>query len=164
MAAGDNNAKVRIGPISLFTLLVALCLAVLAVLALTTANASYTMSNRQATSKVSEYACESAAQTFLAEADAALASSNATDASKRAAAVQDNLASIIDASAAAASQNVTVQADVSGPNIHAQFTCDDGRTLHITLEVQDDGSYVITNWMVSAVNYSATEENLWTGM
>ena len=54
------------GPISLFALVVALCLAVMAVLAVTTARANAALAERQAAFTASDYANEAAAQELLA--------------------------------------------------------------------------------------------------
>ena len=54
------------GPISLFALVVALCLAVMAVLAVTTARASGSLAERQAAFTADDYANEAVAQELLA--------------------------------------------------------------------------------------------------
>lgn len=81
--ASDNATRadhVRIGPMSLFTLIVVICMAVLAVLTLSTANATYVMTNRQATATTELYLDEAAAQEFVAGISDVLASAR-TDAS-----------------------------------------------------------------------------------
>lgn len=67
------HGSVRIGPISLFTLIIILCLAVLAVLSVTTARAELSITERQAATTTETYQLETAAQQFVAEVDAALA-------------------------------------------------------------------------------------------
>lgn len=67
------HGSVRIGPISLFTLIIILCLAVLAVLSLTTARAELSITERQAQTTTETYALETAGQEFVAAVDAALA-------------------------------------------------------------------------------------------
>lgn len=67
------HGSVRIGPISLFTLIIILCLAVLAVLSLTTARAELSVTERQAQTTTETYALETAGQEFVAAVDAALA-------------------------------------------------------------------------------------------
>lgn len=67
------HGSVRIGPISLFTLIIILCLAVLAVLSLTTARAELSITERQAQTTTETYALETAGQEFVASVDAALA-------------------------------------------------------------------------------------------
>lgn len=54
------HGSVRIGPISLFTLIIILCLAVLAVLSLTTARAELSITERQAQTTTETYALETA--------------------------------------------------------------------------------------------------------
>ena len=69
--------RVRIGSVSLFALVVIIGLAVLAVLAFSTANASLTMSQRQATATSELYLAETAAQEFVAGVDGVLAGARA---------------------------------------------------------------------------------------
>lgn len=71
------HGSVRIGPISLFTLIIILCLAVLSVLSLTTARAELSVTERQAATTTETYQLETAAQTFVAEVDGALSSGEA---------------------------------------------------------------------------------------
>ena len=63
----------RIGPISLFALVIILCLAVMAVLSVTTAQATYAAAERQASFTTDTYANERAGQELVADVDAALA-------------------------------------------------------------------------------------------
>lgn len=67
------HGSVRIGPISLFALIIILCLAVLAVLSVTTARAELSTTERQAATTMETYQLESVAQQFVAEVDAVLA-------------------------------------------------------------------------------------------
>ena len=68
-----GRGSVRIGPISLFALVIILCLAVMAVLSVTTAQATYAAAERQASFTADTYANERAGQEFAADIDAALA-------------------------------------------------------------------------------------------
>lgn len=70
MAKGQGS--VRMGPISLFTLVIVLCLAVMAVLTVTTAEASRALMNRQAAATAEIYIDEVAAQAFVASLDSSL--------------------------------------------------------------------------------------------
>ncbi|MEI3376462.1 MAG: hypothetical protein V8R08_01235 [Coriobacteriales bacterium] len=87
----ESQSSVRIGPISLFALIAVICLATLAVLSITTANASYRLTTLQADSMAQQYQAEIAAQNFLARIDAryADATSAATRAAQRAAAEKE---------------------------------------------------------------------------
>ena len=58
----STNGSVRIGPISLFTLVIILCLAVMAVLSATTAQATYSAAENQ----VDEAICERCVSEALA--------------------------------------------------------------------------------------------------
>ena len=71
-----SRGSVRMGPISLFALIIILCLAVMAVLAVTTAQASYTLTQRQAAAAEEAYAVETAGQSFLGGLDAELAAAH----------------------------------------------------------------------------------------
>ncbi len=67
MGAMTKKAEgLRVGPITLVTLIAALLLAVLATLCATTANAQVTMANRQATSLTEAYAIDSCGQRMVA--------------------------------------------------------------------------------------------------
>lgn len=65
--------RVRMGSISLFALVIIICMAVLAVLSLSTANASLVMSQRQAVATSELYLAERSAQEFVAGIDGVLA-------------------------------------------------------------------------------------------
>lgn len=67
------HGSVRIGPISLFTLIIILCLAVLAVLSITTARAELSITERQAATTTETYQLEVQGQEFVAAVDGALA-------------------------------------------------------------------------------------------
>ena len=66
------HGSVRIGPISLFTLIIVLCLAVLTVLFRTTSLAELSTTERQAATTTETYQLESVGQQFVADVDAAL--------------------------------------------------------------------------------------------
>ena len=72
------HGSVRIGPISLFTLIIILCLAVLAVLSITTARAELSITERQAATTTETYQLEVQGQEFVAAVDGALASGGET--------------------------------------------------------------------------------------
>lgn len=67
------HGSVRIGPISLFALIIVLCLAVLTVLSVTTSLAELSTTERQAATTTETYQLESVGQRFVADIDAALA-------------------------------------------------------------------------------------------
>lgn len=212
------HGSVRIGPISLFTLIIILCLAVLSVLSLTTARAELSVTERQAATTTETYQLESAAQIFVAEVNAALSAdaqgneglltevleaygvaevAPAADAASDAAAAAStaDTASAAEASEAipdetpagetiaddslsgAAEGEVTVEviecsADdaiavsgtFDGTLLSATFSMDSGRTLAITLRLNDDATYTIEQWKTTTQWIDdGTGENLWLG-
>ena len=147
--ASVQPQRVRIGTISVFALVVIICLAVLAVLAFSTANASLTLSQRQATAMEELYLDERAAQEFVAGVDALLAKDADAQANVRAA--KGALDGLCADARAATDGRVTVSADAADNQITADFSCDNGRTLSIVLVVRDNGTYRIDKWKMSAV-------------
>lgn len=83
------RGSVRMGPISLFALIIILCLAVLAVLSLSTAMAELSTTERQAQTTSETYQLESVGQQFLAEVDDALGHARVTDNHARSALADD---------------------------------------------------------------------------
>ena len=158
--------NVRIGPITLFTLVVVLCLAVLAVLAASTANAAHTMADRRATATTELYLDERAAQEFLAGMDEQLAIVRASGANGTSGAqlVGTTLGAICDSAQAAAGDAVEVSASASGQTVHAEFACENGRVLNISVTILDDATYRIDRWRMTAVqNEEPAMGGLWTG-
>ena len=64
-----RNRNVGIGPVSLFALIIIVCMATLAMLTVSTAHSSLVLSQRQAEATQELYLSETAAQTFLADLD-----------------------------------------------------------------------------------------------
>lgn len=149
----DDDARktgtVRLGPISLFTLIAVLCLATLAVLSVTTANASFKLATLQGESMEQQYQAEEAAQHFLAQVCA-----QGAEAASGAAA---NAEAFVDGA-------VTVSASVNGSVVSAQFACPNGRVLDTQVDVGSGGAYTIIKWNMTAKVNSAETETLWSGM
>ena len=139
-----HEERVRIGPISVFTLIAVICLAVLAVLAFSTANAAYTMSQRQATSVSGLYLNETAAQEFVAGIDEALAGEGGDG-------VERALPALCQAAQKATDGRVTASASMEGNVVSAQFVNDNGRVLTIEVTIRDNDTYRIDKWKVTAV-------------
>ncbi|MBE6471157.1 MAG: S4A5 electrogenic sodium bicarbonate cotransporter 4 [Coriobacteriaceae bacterium] len=158
--------NVRIGPISLFTLIIVLCMAVLAVLAFSTAHASLVMAERQATATTELYLDEVAAQEFVAGIDAELSAVRASKGSGTAGvkAVSDALVKLRDAAQDAVAGQVEVAAGISDSTVTARFECQNGRTLYVAITILSDATYRIDTWKMSAVqNEAQPEGSLWTG-
>ena len=71
-----RQGSVRIGPVSILVLIIILCLAVMAVLTLVTAEAEESITVRQEESTTAFYANEAEAQEYLARLDGLLARAN----------------------------------------------------------------------------------------
>ncbi len=160
------TGSVRMGPISIFTLVIVICLAVMATLALTTARADAALAERQASFTSDDYANERLGQAFLAEADAVLASARATglgpaEAAAALAGELDNLAAR--AANAAAADGHTLQAQANGSAISVRIDAPSGRTLAIGLAVTDDSELSISYWKPSTTWTEDTSDTLWMG-
>lgn len=158
--------NVRIGPISLFTLIIVLCMAVLAVLSFSTAHASMVMAERQATATTELYLDEVAAQDFVAGLDGQLAAVRASGGNGAAGAkrVSDALIDLRDAAQAATAGQVEVTAGIADTDVTARFECQNGRTLYLAITILPDATYRIDTWKMSAVqNEAQPEGSLWTG-
>lgn len=133
-----SNSTVRIGPISLFTLVVILCLAVMAVLSTTTAQATYSAAEKQASFAADTYANERAAQEFVADVDAALAPVRAAG---------GGLAEAL----AAVERGLPADAQLDGRRVSAIFSTESGRKLDIELEIQADATYQVIAWKATTL-------------
>ena len=154
-----QNAPVRMGMLNILMQVIALCLAVLAVLALSTARAGAALSERQAANVRETYAVEAAGQAFVAEVDAHVAAlrEGGIPADRFLAALERSSASRDDAGitrdvralspaeldealgrpVADAGTLGALEATFTGPTGHA-FTC--------VLAVEDDGTCTTLQW------------------
>jgi len=143
-----RDREMRIGPISLFALIVIICMATLSVLTIATAHSSLVLSQRQAAATQELYLSETAGQTFIAVFDEIL-ETQATDGKV----TDEQLAILCESAQDVTGGAVEVTAHVEGSNVYAEFACEGGRTLKITLAIQPDGSYRIERWkMTNVVN------------
>ena len=173
-----EKGSVRIGPVSVFALVVILGLAVLAVLSAATAHASYTEAQAQANFTRSAYVNDAAAAQALADIDAALAdAASAREATTLdaewgdAAATSSTSAPDLNAAMAAISavlpqgqvaDGCTAESSVDGASVHMTFSTEDGRTLDVELTVRDDLTYSLERWAVTtAWNQEPEETKLW---
>lgn len=152
---GKRDGSVRMGPISVFSLVVILCLAVMAVLAVTTAQAAYTASEKQARFTTDTYLNEQAAQNFVAEVDGALShvrSGNGSGNLKSAMAAVGDVAKSYD------------DATLTKNQVKANFITENGRTLSVVLTIHNDATYEISQWR-AATQWNETDsgEVLWSG-
>ena len=162
----NSGERVRIGPITVLTLVTVICLSVLAVLAISTAHATEVLTQRQADATAQLYQCEIAAQTFVAEVDERLAPVRNGNGGKKAGAqaVDKAIDDICAAAAEAGNGAVEVEAEVVDNAIEATLTCENGRSIIIQLALDDDAGYQIEKWKMTAVqNEEQPMGDLWTG-
>lgn len=172
--ARRRKGSVRMGPISIFSLVIALCLAVMATLSVSTAKATYAATERQAESTASVYASEVAAQQFMAEVDAQLQAAGTGNRAEALSVLQENVNALAEAGA---SGNVTVNVQVAGEDasdsvptladradVKATFGASDGRTLNVALALTDSGTYQVLQWKTTT-NWTETDSagtKLWS--
>ena len=176
------HGSVRIGPISLFTLIIVLCLAVLTVLSVTTSQAELSTTERQAATTTETYQLEAVGQQFVADVDAALAEggdalskvlvdygiqvqSSSTGGSEELVTGEPVGGDLGRPSATEAADGspVTFSGTRDGELISATFSMESGRTLAIVLRIQND-TYTIEQWKVTTEwTDDGTGENLWLG-
>lgn len=155
----NENEGVRIGPISLVTLIAVLLLAVLAMLCVTTANATQSMAQRQANGVTETYAADSVGQTLAAQVNDAVAGTKST-----AAAANAVNAKLSDIKAAATAQHSDVSLDVKVADEAVTFTAalESGKALAGTITLGSDGTASISSWKLSTTQ-QVDEESLWSG-
>ncbi|MBR2790585.1 MAG: hypothetical protein IKD70_08270 [Eggerthellaceae bacterium] len=136
----------HIGIAAIFALVVILCMAVLATLAISTAHSSLVLSERQAAAVQEVYRAETAAQTFLSEVDGVLTAAGPG-------AVESYLPAIC-GTAQASTSGVAVFASMGtsngSPAVLAQFETEGGRVLKVTLAIIGN-TYRIDAWRMTAV-------------
>lgn len=157
-SSNPASENVRMGPLALFTLTSVICLAVLAVLAVSTANATMALAQRRADATTQLYLDEAAAQAFLASLDTGKKGTFTRAAVK--AAKQAALESV-----SAEDTELTITTSLkSRRTLTASFSCGDGRQLDITLYKKKDGSISVRRWrMMAVVNDEPTIGNLFGG-
>ena len=137
----QSNEGIRIGPISLLTLVSVLLLAVLAMLCATTSNAALAMSKRQAATSTSSYSIESCGQVLLAALDDA-AHANGTDAASAVSGIGAQLDAIEqDVKANADTTDLDIDTSVDGTSVLFTIRARNGRKLDARITFADDLSY-----------------------
>lgn len=138
----SHDGNVNIGAISIFALIVILCMAVLSVLAVSTAHSSLVLSQRQAASTEELYKNETAAQVFVAGLDE-LAQGGGVD--------QPGLTALCNEAEEAAGGDVEATATLAGDTVRAEFACEGGRTLKIEVAATAGEPIRIDSWRMTAV-------------
>lgn len=157
-------SNIRIGPISVITLISILILAALAMLCFTTTRANYTMANRQADSTNQTYMLDACAQTFLSSIDSELNyASSAQEAAQVIESKSTSLCTYAVNSAKKAGVNVSdveMTASTEGTTVALTVESSNGRILRASVELYDDKSYSITEWKTTTA-WKTEEEPLW---
>lgn len=162
-----NQGSVRMGPTSLFALVIILCMVTLSVLCVATAQASYKMSERQAQATTAAYDNERAAQVWMAAIGEGAGLAEADRQAMREAASVSVDSELLTAAQAIESANAgdLLQASSFVSGAKAQFQTDSGRVLDVVLGVRPDGSLQVLRWSMTAVlAEEPVQENLWSGM
>lgn len=142
MAKGHRiNESVRMGPISIFTLVVILCVAVMAVLCFTTAHASLTVAQRQATFATDNYANETSGQEFVAAVDEVLYSVQSAGDS---ADLRQEAMLALKKKGDDLAPSATVE--FGSDTVSADFLLSSSRRLYVELTIEKDGTYRVTQW------------------
>lgn len=163
MANERRLSTVRMGPISVFALVIILCLAVLGVLSASTATAGSSLAQRQASFAADDYRNEVAGQQLYAAADDALAPVRAAggDAAAATAALEAALPDIT--AAAQEGADSSVESDVEGSILSAHIQSSSGRCLDIQLEVQPDATLAVTAWKATTLWVEDNTDVIWQG-
>ena len=152
----QKTEGVRIGPVSLATLISILLLAVLAMLCVTTSNAAQAMAERQANSATETYALDSCGQHMLASISAEFKSSGSMDS------VASKLSSIADKAKDASSlEKANIATSKTKNGVTFVITTETGKTLNAKVS-QSNGSLSVDQWKLSTTQQES-EETLWSG-
>ena len=131
--ANIESGSIRIGPISILSTVIIICLACLATLSITTSLVSQKSANNQADHTASVYANEMAAQSFLADVDDTLAEVKNSGGSYK-----------------TAMQRLKNEAPegctVTNNELRVAFVNQDTQKLNVTLRINEDFTYTIVQW------------------
>lgn len=146
----------RVGPITLVTLIAALLLAVLAVLCATTANAQATMANRQATSLTEAYAIDSCGQRMVAGIEESLSQGDVVAALTTAKldAITNN------AKAADGASDLNIESEYDGSTVSFTISAPSGKTLCAKV-TRENASVSIEEWKLTTAQETPQDE-LWS--
>ncbi len=157
------HGSVRMGPISLFVLVITLCLAVLAVLAVTTAQAQAALAQQQAVMVEDTYRNEAEAQRFVADLDGLLLSCReaGTSFSEALADVEDYLTRFNDQYG---NEGGGAEATLEGSEVVALFAQPSGRLLTVRLGMNENLTYSVLGWQATTLWVEPGTDNiLWEG-
>ena len=147
---------VRIGPISLETLIAILLVGVLALLCVVTASASQTMAQRQASATTETYALDSCGQRMLAGISAELSSSGSLESTA------SKLSSIAKkAKKESGEESLNIETSSDSKSLSFTISAQDGKKLDAKVS-RKDGELSVDQWKLTSQQQDA-EETLWSG-
>lgn len=146
----------RVGPITLVTLIAALLLAVLAMLCATTANAQATMANRQATSLTGTYAIDSCGQRMIAGIEESLNQGDVAAALTTA--KLDAIAN--NAKAADGASDLNIESKYDGSTVSFTISETSGKTLRAKV-TRENASVSVEEWKLTTTQEMPQDE-LWS--
>lgn len=146
----------RVGPITLVTLIAALLLAVLATLCTTTANAQATMANRQATSLTEAYAIDSCGQRMVAGIEESLSQGDVAAALTTA--KLDAIAN--NAKAADGASDLNIESEYDGSTVSFTISAPSGKTLRAKV-TRENASVSVEEWKLTTAQETPQDE-LWS--
>ena len=146
----------RVGPITLVTLIAALLLAVLAMLCATTANAQATMANRQATSLTETYAIDSCGQRMIAGIEESLNQGDVAAALTTA--KLDAIAN--NAKAADGASDLNIESKYDGSTVSFTISAPSGKTLRAKV-TRENASVSVEEWTLTTTQEMPQDE-LWS--
>lgn len=150
--------SIRIGPVSLATLISVLLLAVLALLCVTSANAAQAKAERQANSTTEAAALDATGQDLVSRVDAELAASNGSWP-----AVSAKLNTLAhDARDASTLKGSSITTTSGKTGVAFVISASSGKQLEARVSTNDDGTLSIDEWKLTNTQ-EPTEETLWSG-
>lgn len=145
------SGSIRIGPVSIFALIILISLAVMAVLTITTADAARALADKQAVIVQTSYANEKQAQRFLSQMDAVL-----NDARLEGKSRSETLRDV--------ELILPEGASLAGNVVQASFATGDVRSLAIEVAITDDLHVTVNAWRgVTEWVPETSNLNLWPG-
>lgn len=181
-----QRASMRMGVLDLFVVIIGICLAVLAVLALSTSMASLRLSERQTQGMQQIYDVDTAGQRFAADLDGKVQEVvlAGTAVSDMLAAINRELTDVVD-DVASASEEILVEAEIRQPDqmaasfddesitfdvtqyiggVRVLFTSEDGYLLTCLFGIDGKGAVEALTWKSTRIwDESAQNEQLWLG-
>lgn len=166
--ASKSHGSVRIGPLSLLSLIIILCLAVMAVLSLSTAKAELNITRHQSETVRQTYRAQNAGEAFLYFLDLTLSHYRGEDGQllysyeAMMMAVENTLDANI-AQAAGWFDGIEGEGTITDNRINMAFQADNGRRLDAVVIVNADGTYTVHTWKISTAWSTESSDTLWSG-